>query len=156
MINLINSLIQRAVDRILQTFTETERMEEVIDHAAQRLAGRFNNREVIVKLADHYGAAAIASEIGVEEVARNLDMQDIASEIDVYDIVNNLDIEEVASHIDMRELAGRVAELMPKEEVSPAPAEVPVSDPSLIERLLEKAVETLLEQAEEAARNGKV
>jgi hypothetical protein len=45
---------------------------------------------------------------------------------------------------------------MPKPEPSPAPSELSVSDPGLVERLLEKAVDTLLERAEAAARNGEL
>jgi hypothetical protein len=135
---LINVLIRRTVDRLIEIFEDSNRTQDIVDDAAQRLSERISDKDLVAKVADR---------IGAEEVAGHIDAEEVADHIDVYDVVNNIDVSDVASHIDMHELAEHVARHMPEPEV-------PVSDPSLIERLLDKAVEKLLEQAEEAAKNG--
>jgi hypothetical protein len=138
MLYLINVLIRRTVDRLIELFEDSNRTRDIVDDTVQRLSERVSDKDLVCQVADRIGAREVAQHIDVEEVAGN---------IDVYDVVNNLDVSDVASHIDMHELAEHVARHMPEPEV-------PVSDPSLMERLLDKAVEKLLEQAEEAAKSG--
>jgi hypothetical protein len=145
MLYLINVLVRRTVDRLIEIFETSNRTQDIVDDAAQRVAERISDRDLVAKVADR---------IGGEEVAGHIDVEEVAGHLDIYDVVNNIDMADVASHIDMNELAEHVARNMP--EPSPAPAEVPVSDPSLIERLLDKAVQALLERAEEAARKGEL
>jgi hypothetical protein len=148
MLNFINVIIRRTVERILEMFDENGKTEEIVDNAAQRVAERISDKDLVRKVAERIGGA---------EVAEHIDVETVAGHVDVYDIASNIDVDEIARNIDLNDLADRVVDLLPERPASPAPEpEVPVSDPSLIERLLEKAVDRLLERAEEAARNGQL
>ena len=155
MLTLINLIIKRAVDRIIEMLTDMNKEQEIIDEATTRLLDRVPERDLFRKVAERISASDIAEEFDVEEIAGHIDAESVAQNVDVYDIVNNIDMSDVAGHIDMDELADKVATRVKVEEVSPAPS-ADVSDPSLIERLLDKAVDKLLAAAEEAAKNGEV
>lgn len=123
-------------------------IKKVITRAADKVAERISDRDLIKKVAEL---------IDVREVAEHFDAEEIAGNIDVYEVVNNIDMADLAGHLDLHELAEHVERRLPVKETSPAPEdEVPVSDPSLIERLLERAVDKLLQRAEDAARNEEV
>ena len=123
-------------------------IKKVITRAADTVAERISDRDLIKKLAELISTA---------EIAEHIDAEEVAGHVDVYDVVNNIDMADLAGHLDLHELAEHVERRLPSRETSPAPeVEVPVSDPSLVERLLEKAVDKLLERAEEAARNEEV
>jgi len=123
-------------------------IKHVITKAADKVAERISDRDLVRKIAEMMSAG---------EIAEHFDAEDIASHVDVYDIVNNIDMDEVASRIDLHDLAEHVERLLPAKEATPAQeVEVPVSDPSLIDRLLERAATKLLERAEEAVENGEV
>lgn len=149
MIHLIKHVINLAVTRIVELLANDGGMDQITDSAAARVAERISDRDLIKK---------VAAQIGGSEVAEHIDVEEVAGHVDLYDIASNIDVDELARNIDLNELADRVVDLLPERPAaSPAPEpEVPVSDPSLIERLLEKAVDKLLLRAEEAARNGEV
>lgn len=124
-------------------------IKKVISQAADKVAERISDRDLVKRIADM---------VPIAEVAEHFDTEEIAGHVDLYDIASNIEMDELARNIDLNELADRVVDLLPERPAaSPAPEpEIPVSDPSLIERLLEKAVDKLLLRAEEAARNGEV
>ena len=127
MIHLIKHVITKAVDKITESIPESDLIRKVADY------------------------------IGARDVAEHVDIEEIASNIDVYDVVSNIDLADLAGHLDLSELAEHVERLLPAKETSPAAEpSIPVSDPSLVERLLEKAVDKLLERAEEAVREEEV
>ena len=126
----------------------THLIKHVILKAADKVAERISDRDLVRKIAEMVSAA---------EVAEHIDVETVAGHVDVYDIASNIDVDEIARNIDLSDLADRVVDLLPERPASPAPEpEVPVSDPSLIERLLEKAADKLLLRAEEAVRDGEV
>ena len=147
MIHLINLIIKRTIDRIMELFETGNKMEGVLEGAADKVAKRIEDKDLIRRVADYIGAREVAEEIDLEEVAGNIDVNDVAM---------NINLDEVARAIDIQELAEHVERLIPAPEVSPALTELLVSDPTLIERLLEKAVDKLLQRAEEAAKDEEV
>lgn len=149
MLHLIKHIIGLAVDKIVALLTNDGHVADITEEAARRLAERLTDRDLTKK---------VASQMNASEVAEHIDVDDVAGQIDLYDIASNIDVSEVAQNIDLDELAGRVVDLLPeRKDASPAQeTAVDVSDPSLVERLLERAVEKLLERAEEAAKNGEL
>lgn len=149
MTHLIKRIIDLTVGRLMDLISnDNRRIDQVLHAASDQIAQTLTaNTSSIRKL---------AQEIDVNAVAECISTEDVAGAIDAYDIVNNLDMSEVAEHIDMNELAEHVQRLMPEPKASPAPEEVLVSDSSMVERLLEKAAQMLLEQAERAVKNGEV
>ena len=71
--------------------------------------------------------------------------------VDMDDLARSIDYADLAGRLDLAAVAKQVAE----QSESPAP-EAGLSDPSLVERLLDRAVTKLLQMAEEAAANEEV
>jgi hypothetical protein len=173
MYNLINVLIKRTVDRIMTVFESTNKMDDVMEDAAARITTRITDKDVLRKLSEEMSGEDIAQHIDLQDLANYIDLSDlagninasdIASEVDLDDVVNHMDMAEVASNLDYARLADKLdldsvaakaAQIVRENSVSPA-LEDELSDSSLPERLLERAVQKLLEMAEQAAKNEEV
>ena len=173
MYNLINLLIKRTVDRIMSVFESTNKMDDVMEDAAARLTTRITDNEVLRKLSANMSEEDIASHIDLQDLANYVDMSDLAGNIDAADIAAEVDLDDVVTHMDMAEIAtnldydklagaldldsvaAKAAQIVQEKSESPA-LEVDLSDSSLPERLLGRAVQQLLEMAEQAAKNEEV
>ena len=169
MLKLINLLIKRTVDRIMDVFNASHKLDDVMEDAATRITNRITDGDVLRKLAENLSESEIAEQIDLSELAQNIEMSELAGEIDVHDIVQQIEVADIAACVDMddlarsidyADLAGRldlaaVAKQVAEQSESPAP-EAGLSDPSLVERLLDRAVTKLLQMAEEAAANEEV
>jgi hypothetical protein len=173
MYNLINLLIKRTVDRIMSVFESTNKIDDVMEDAASRITTRITDNDVLRKLsanlseediASHIDLQDLANYIDIRDLAGNIDAADIAAEVDLDDVVTHMDMAEIATNLDYDKLAGaldldsvaaKAAQIVREDAVSPA-LEDGLSDSSLPERLLERAVQKLLDMAEQAAKNEEV
>ena len=173
MLKLINLIIKRTVDRIMDVFNSSHKLDDVMEDAATRITNRITDGDVLRKLAENLSESEIAEQIDLSELAQNIELSDLAGEIDVGDIAERIEVSDIAASIDMDDLArsidydklaGRMdlaevtkqaAAMVAERSESPAP-EAGLSDPSLVERLLDRAVTKLLEMAEEAVANEEV
>lgn len=151
MLALINIVIKRTVDAIIALLDQDKRLDTIAENATAEIADRISDSpDTLRKVAAKVDLRGLAEEVGAEDIAGAIDMYDLAGAVDMSDLA-----EAVQDRMDMDELAERVAYHM--KPVSPAPDE-PTVTPSkdLIDKMLERAVEMLLEKADEAARNGEL
>ena len=160
MLNLINRIMELAVERILNLIDRARVEQKVVDLL---VSDGIDLRE----LAEHIEPSEVASHIEVDytELASEIDASDIASEvIDDYRFSTRMEDhirEAVENEVDG--LGERIKALEAKANETPVAVPTPVTEPTvtevpaaLTERLLDLAVTRLLEMADEAARDGKV
>jgi hypothetical protein len=167
MLNLINLLISRAVDRLIDlvnlnvvresaveavvtTLDKSDLVDACVEHSTTQEALRDITSRAVAKhidlddLADYIDASeladGVAGNVDLSEVADNIDLSQLAGEIDISDLAGNIDLADLAESIDYGRLA-TVVEAM----------HVPDDAPALEERINE-AVSQAVASALDAAK----
>lgn len=160
MLNLINRIIELAVERVLNLIDRARVEQKVVDLL---VADGIDYSD----LAANIETSEVASHIEVDysELAGELDTSDIASEImDDYRFQNRMEDhirDAVEGEVETRiaALERKVEGLIEDKSNEPTPeaaTTIPEVSATLTDRLLALAVERLLAAADEAVRDGKV
>lgn len=151
MLALINIVIKRTVDAILALFAQEKRLDTIAENATAEIADRISDSpDTLRKVAAKLDLRGLAEEVGAEDVAGAIDMYELAGCVDLSDLA-----ESVEDRLDKDDLAERIAYHM--KQISPAPEDAAVTaSKELVDKVIERAVETLLQKADEAARNGEL
>jgi hypothetical protein len=104
MLNRINLLISRAVDRLIDLVNLNDVREVAID----RIACNAREDDIVEGVVNHPRVAREFHNISSRAVAKHVDLGDLASEIDLTDLASNLDHSDIASEIDLSDLASNI------------------------------------------------
>jgi hypothetical protein len=104
MLNLINLLISRAIERIVALISR----EEVTREAVDLIARTIDTDDLVDDIVAHERVVREFHNLTSRMVARHVDLGDLAGEIDLTDLAGNIDASDVAGNIDLGDLAGEI------------------------------------------------